>query len=229
MHTFVRGTERHFKSLLGAVPFLATWDDHDFGPNDTNGAEVADWQRRESRRLFRRFMRDPRLRPRVRAPNTMGIHYSMEIDDIKIIMLDVRYYRTGKRRRNATMLGEEQEEWLWRELEHDRKYTILAGGSPIGTIGRDGTGYEGSWAGYPRFLNEFRDRVNRSHRVLVLGGDIHRNKFKSHSTFFEVVSSGIGRPKMHGRYPRQRRGRPMHNYGILEGSSHKCMHDLALM
>ena len=55
--------ERHFKSLLGAVPFLATWDDHDFGPNDTNGAEVADWQRRESRRLFRRFMRDPRLLP----------------------------------------------------------------------------------------------------------------------------------------------------------------------
>ena len=96
------------------------------------------------------------------------------------------------------MLGEEQEEWLWRELEHDRKYTILAGGSPIGTIGRDGTGYEGLWAGYPRFLNEFRDRVNRSHRVLVLGGDIHRNKFgSSHKCMHDLApgrsASAVGR------------------------------------
>ena len=207
--------EPHFKSLLKKVPYLATWDDHDFGPNDTNGAEVDDKLRQKSRRLFRKYMRDPRLRSRVvPPPNTMGIHYSMEIDDIKIIMLDVRYYRTRKSRSNATMLGEEQEEWLWHELEHDRRYTIVAGGSAIGRFRNGESGYEGSWSGYPRFLKEFRRRVKRSHRVLVLGGDIHRNKFKSHGNFFEVVSSGIGRPEKRGN----RRRQPMHNYGILEFS-----------
>lgn len=208
--------EPHFKSLLERVPFLATWDDHDFGPNDTNGAEVADHRRRESRRLFRKYMRDPRLVSQINTPSsTMGIHYSVNFGDIKIIMLDVRYYRTGKKRKNATMLGKEQEEWLWRELEHNKRYTIVAGGSSIGQTKNGKSGYEGSWSGYPRFLKEFRARVKRSHRVLVLGGDIHKNKFRSHPTFFEVVSSGIGRPEKRGR----KHGDPMHNYGILEFSS----------
>lgn len=209
----------YFASLIKKVPYLATWDDHDFGPNDTNGAEIKDWQRRKSRSLFRKYMRDSRLKSKIKVPKTMGIHYSYEIDDIKIIMLDVRYFRTGKKRKHATMLGENQEQWLWEELENNKKYTLVAGGSPIGTPGPDGTGYEGAWAGYPRFLSEFRKRVTRDHKVLVLGGDIHKNKFKSHSDFFEVVSSGIGRPQMFGKWPNQRKGKPMHNYGILEFDS----------
>ncbi len=44
--------EPHFASLIQKVPFLATWDDHDFGINDSRGAYISDSYRRESGRQF---------------------------------------------------------------------------------------------------------------------------------------------------------------------------------
>ena len=45
--------EPHFAWLIEKVPFLATWDDHDFGPNDARGAVGSGpANRRKSRNRF---------------------------------------------------------------------------------------------------------------------------------------------------------------------------------
>jgi len=206
--------EPNFSSLIEHVPFLATWDDHDFGVNDSRGAEIQEWKRKKSRALFREFMIDKRLKNRVSMPRGKGVYSSMVINDIKIIMLDVRYYRTGSKRTAATLLGDQQEEWFWNELDNKQRYTIVASGSCI----KDGADGE-KWVDFGRFYRAFRERVSRPDRVLFVSGDIHRNKFRDHGSFFEAISSGIGRPKMHGTYPNRRRGKPLDNYGILDFSS----------
>ena len=89
--------EPHFASLVENVPFLATWDDHDFGTNDSAGGEIADWKRRKSRKLFDKHIWADRLRHRIRKPCSAGIYYSIDFNDIRVIMVDVRYFRTGSR------------------------------------------------------------------------------------------------------------------------------------
>lgn len=203
--------EPHFASLVENVPFLATWDDHDFGTNDSAGGEIADWKRRKSRKLFDKHMWDDRLRHRIRKPRSAGIYYSIDFNDIRVIMVDVRYFRTGSRRRYATLLGDTQEQWLRDELDNDQRYTIVGSGTCI----KDGADRQ-TFSDYRRFFDEFETWFTRRDRVLFASGDIHRNKFRDHGHYFEVISSGIGRPKMHGRYPNQRKGNPLDNWAIVD-------------
>lgn len=198
--------EPHFRALIDDVPFLATWDDHDFGFNDSAGEEIDDRKRRKSRKLFDKYMWDPRLRKKIRKPKSSGIYYSYDIGDVRIIMLDVRYFRTSSKRKGATMLGFEQEEWFWRELDYDQRYTVVGAGSCVAEGAKNQT-----WRDYRDFYAAFEDWVVPEDRVLVVTGDIHRNKFRSHGKFFEAISSGIGRPRMYGKYSNQRRGKPLDN------------------
>jgi phosphodiesterase/alkaline phosphatase D-like protein len=190
-----------FKSLIRKVPVLATWDDHDFGPNDSRGAHVADEKRRRSRELFHEHMAF-----RI-AQNKPHVYCATEIDDVKIIMLDVRYYRTTSNNANATLLGEEQETWLWNELDHQRKYTLIGSGTcvaagPTREKVRD----------FERFYRKLRKRLLARGRVLWLSGDLHLNAFRNHKGFYEVTSSGVGRTHKDGPY----QGQQMDNYGLID-------------
>ena len=122
---------------------------------------------------------------------------------MKVIVLDVRYYRTDLRsRRKATVLGQEQEEWLWRELDHSRKYTIVGSGTCLTTGGeRD------KWSAYKYAYKRLKGHLEQVPRLLFVSGDIHRNKFVSHNGFYEVISSGVGR--MENR-------KPLENYGMID-------------
>ena len=122
-----RFAEKNFASLIASTPFLATWDDHDLGLNDSRGGEIADWKRRRSRRLFHRCM-DGAV-----ANNRPEVYCSYELDDIKIIMLDVGYYREriSRRKPAATPLRAKPDAWLWRELDHSKRYTMIGAGSCI--------------------------------------------------------------------------------------------------
>ena len=199
--------EKNFASLIKKVPFLATWDDHDCGVNDSRGGEIADWKRRKSRALFHKYMGG------AVAKNRPEVYASYELDDIKIIMLDVRYYREriSRRKPNATLLGAKQEAWLWKELDHSKRYTVIGSGSCI----KDGADRE-TWMDFKQFYKEFRARIADVKRILFVSGDIHRNKFNDHQGFFEAISSGIGRKEKHGKWPNQRTGKPLDNYGIID-------------
>ncbi len=193
----VQFREPHFASLLDNVPYMATWDDHDFGPNDSRGASERDKPyRARSRRLFHRFMKDGINN------NRPEVYCSHVVNDVKVIMLDVRYYRTGLRQRNPTILGSKQERWLWRELDHNSKFTVVGSGTCLESgAPRD------KWSAYRDAYARLREHLKQVPRLLFVSGDLHKNTFKTHDGFFEVISSGIGRKE---------RGRPLNNYGIID-------------
>ena len=188
--------EPHFRSLIDNVPYMATWDDHDFGPNDSRGAtEDGRPHRGRSRRLFHQW------HDRAINNNRPNVYCSHVIDDIKVIVLDTRYYRTGLRQRHPTILGRTQERWLREELDHDHKFTVVASGTCLIHGGeRD------KWSAYRDAYARLDEQLKSVSRLMFVAGDLHVNKFNEHDGYFEVISSGIGR--LDNR-------RPLNNYGLI--------------
>lgn len=170
--------EKHFKHLIANVPFKAVWDDHDFAKgNDVKGAEVKTKHKDRSRALFHRYMRC--------STNLPEAYYAFELGDTRFIMLDVRYYREPTSR-HGSILGAEQERWLERQLDHDRRFTIVCSGSCL-TKGSE------RWSKYRDYYGRFCALAAQAPNLLFLAGDIHKNRFVEHDGFFEVISSGVAR------------------------------------
>jgi len=180
--------ETNFKSLIQKVPFNAIWDDHDFGPNNIKGAHVSEKRKKKSLELFHRYMNC--------STNLPYVYHSFEIGDVKVIMLDVRYYREKPHfKKDATILGVAQEQWLEQELQHSKKYTIVCSGSCL-TNGTEKLEKYDSY--YPKLCSLLKGKE----RTLFLSGDIHENEFVEHDGFYEAISSGVGRDNLN-------------NYGII--------------
>ena len=168
-----------------AVPVLATWDDHDFGPNDSGGSFFG---REWSETLFETFWGSP---PEVR--DRPGVYQSVTIGPegqrAQIIMLDTRYFRGeltelpySEERRplgnyapdtatGAEMLGEAQWRWLANTLAEPAELRIVVSSIQVLTDAHD---FE-SWENLPRE----RERLMRSlaaraqSGLVLLSGDRH--------------------------------------------------------
>lgn len=189
--------ESNFSSLIASVPFMATWDDHDFGPNNACGDTDEDRPfRARSRRLFHQHMK------KAINNNRPEVYCSHVVGDVKIILLDGRYYRTGLQHPSPTILGAVQEQWLARELNHGHKYTVVGCGTCL-THGDPND----KWQAYTQAYVRLQNMLAAVPRLLYVSGDIHENKFVSHGNFHEVISSGVGR---------QENRRVLNNYGIID-------------
>ena len=94
--------------LLTATAHVATWDDHDYGPND---ADLSYTMKGESLALFRRYWANPSYG----LPGAPGVFGRVRLGDVDIFLLDDRWYRTANAMRDApgkTMFGAAQLEWL---------------------------------------------------------------------------------------------------------------------
>jgi alkaline phosphatase D len=190
-------SEPNFIGLIGKVPYMATWDDHDFGPNDSRGDTLDGRPNRiKSRNLFHKY------HSAAINTNRPNVYCSHVIGDVKIIMLDGRYFRTDRRRSQPTILGSKQEAWLQKELVHSSKYTVVCSGSCL-TQG----GETDSWLAYPEARQRLIALLNSTPRLLFLSGDIHRNMFASVGSFYEVISSSVARNEDDG---------PRENFGVID-------------
>lgn len=113
--------------LLTAAPQLAIWDDHDYGPNDSDTSYVL---KGEALRLFQRYW------PNVThgLPDTPGIFGFAQYGDVLFFLLDDRYHRSPNRwpdGADKTMFGAHQLTWLKQALTSAPKTSlkIIAGGS----------------------------------------------------------------------------------------------------
>jgi alkaline phosphatase D len=210
-----------FRALVGMpgaeteTRLLATWDDHDFGGNNLNGAEEPYRAfREESRKLFLEYLSG------AGGPRS-EIYCSLSpVPGVRIIITDARYYRTDPSAIEASILGQAQETWLLNELARPEALKIIASGSCLGP--RAKKRYRQGWDRYPAWYRVFRNAVTRHHhagkRHLFLAGDIHRNKIIDHTRtsagcpVLEVISSGACRRRrdwLPGSSPLQ-------NYGVLQ-------------
>lgn len=184
-----------FKALMDnkQIKKLAIWDDHDFGYNDCCGADLSAARHAQTRALFDQYL------GLAENNNRPHMYCTYDVGDVRVIMLDVRTYRQDARTGGVTVLGSQQEQWLWDQLAHNPKpYTVIGSGTAI----NEGAPLQ-TLSDYPAFYERLKRELRhvpampgnpvgfKPRKVIFLSGDIHRNTWRAWPGFFEATSSGV--------------------------------------
>ena len=89
------------RSLVARVPTLGIWDDHDYGPNDSDGRYS---EHERSLRCFRRMWAQRQFG----TENLPGIFSKVRFGPVELFLLDSRTFR----RERQNVLGDAQLQWL---------------------------------------------------------------------------------------------------------------------
>jgi len=201
-----------FRRLREAVPHLAIWDDHDYGPND-GGREFA--HKHESKAAFLRFWGVPAGDPR---HSREGLHHARVFGPpgqrVQVILLDTRWFRSPLKRtgqRGApgkeryvpdadpakTLLGDAQWRWLEARLREPAELRLIV--SSIQVI-VEGHGWE-RWGNFPLERERLYRLIEqtRAQGIVFLSGDRHigglyRETSGVPYTMYEMTSSGVTHP-----------------------------------
>ncbi len=154
--------------LLATVHHYAIWDDHDYGPNDSDRSFL---HKHTAREVFRLFW----CNPTVGLDGYHGITTAFQWGDVDFFLLDNRFWRTPNRPglERQTLLGAEQFRWLCEALLSSRAtFKIIAiGGQVLNPLPVFET--------YARCAPEEREQLlhflasTRIPGVLFLSGDRH--------------------------------------------------------
>jgi len=194
------------RSQVGKL--VGTWDDHDYGLDDS-GKEFP-WKR-ESKELFHDFLDEPKDSPLRRREGVYNSHvFGPPGRRVKLIILDTRYHRDPIFS-NGDMLGEEQWHWLEEELVRSDAQVNLVASSiqfipnhhatlcPLCNL-EDSPFRVESWCHFSREKQRFVDLITRNkvEGVILLSGDIHSGELLEASpscilpySLYEITSSGM--------------------------------------
>ena len=114
------------RELMASTPSYGIWDDHDFGPGDSD--RTFEWKDL-GLTIFRRYWPNPA--PGIsQAP---GVFHSFRIADVEFFMLDDRYNRDPRRAKDRrTMLGSIQLQWLKERLKASTAtFKVIANGGTM--------------------------------------------------------------------------------------------------
>ena len=155
--------------LLASVPQLATWDDHDFGINNSDRTNP---MRDAALRVFRQYWANPASG----LDGVPGVFFRFSYGGVDFFFLDGRYHRdpnTGPDGPSKTMLGAEQRRWLEDALRSSRAaLKLIVSGSGWST----GDGPQGdTWAAFLHERNALFDFIRDAGigGVVLLSGDTH--------------------------------------------------------
>ncbi len=158
------------ESFLRRTPQLATWDDHDFGYNDSDRLSP---YKAQALQVFRNYWANPGYG----EDGNPGVYFKQHYGGVDFFVLDGRYHRDPTNlpdNASKTMLGTAQKDWLKRELMASRTpFKVLAiGGGWSSAENEDGGD---SWAVYMTERNEIFDfiRENDIGGVVCISGDSH--------------------------------------------------------
>ncbi len=184
-----------FAKVLAHVSTYAVWDDHDYGPNNSDGTSLG---KANSLRAFKELFPNPKMG----TQKTPGVFHTFSRGDVQFFMLDIRYHRSPDKAKNNAkkrMLGDGQYQWLKTELLKSKaKFKIIAMGSTLQASKADG------WRIYSFARKRLFELITKHHisGVIFLSGDIHKSiiqthrpKIKNAYPLTEVISSGITRSK----------------------------------
>jgi len=218
-YTHTRSTPEMAK-LLRTCPNYAIWDDHDFGPNDSDGSWIhADW----SKQAFETFWCNPSY-GLPEAPRCISTAFRFV--DMEFFLLDNRTYRVNhyNKTNEPQVLGKEQIDWLIQALRNSRapfKFVVVGG-----QVLSDAMVYE-NVAQFPSERQQILDRIEAEdiRGVVFLSGDRHTTELseitlsngrKVYDLTVSPLTSGTGHAKdeanslrVEGTYVEQR------NYAVL--------------
>lgn len=164
------------QNFLKAMPQFATWDDHDYGPNDIGTNYIL---KDASRKVFNSYFCNPSS-----GENGQGIYTMTTWGDADIFITDDRWWRSadntkdsveGKPNPEKRMLGKQQMEWLKNSLLYSNAtFKIIAVGSqvlnPVSPFDK--------WRDFPAEYDELMNFLKEYNvaGVVFLTGDRHHSE-----------------------------------------------------
>ena len=164
--------QSELRRLLASVHNYATWDDHDFGPNNSDRTFRG---RQHSLRAFRDYWANPSYG----LPETPGVFTRFEWADAEFFLLDNRYYRSpslSPETEEKKMLGEAQMRWLKEALvSSTATFKLVVGGGQLLNPLRYKAWWIETWARFPQEQQDLSTFLEESQvaGVVFLSGDRH--------------------------------------------------------
>ena len=190
-------SQTSFQKLREDVPFVVTWDDHDFGLNN-EGKNYG--LKDESRKLFRKFWEMEDFIPADRQGIFHARYFGEGDTRLQLIMLDTRYNRDDEGDDSDT-LGEPQWKWLEEELKKPAKLRLIASGYQV-LLDREQK-FE-TWSKFPAARKRLFELIQKTKAegVIFLAGDQHygevsRQKNAIGYDAIEFMFSGINQEEPH--------------------------------
>ncbi len=180
-----------FASFRSQFPILATWDNHDYGKHD-GGAEFS--LKEESKQLFLDFFDEPTNSDRRKRDGIYDAKiYGPPGRRVQIILLDTRTFKSPyikderskdqkvalgirgqylpNRDPGATLLGNEQWEWLGAQLQQQADLRLIASSTQILA---DQKAME-EWGNFPLERQRLFDLIEQTKAsgLILLSGNVH--------------------------------------------------------
>jgi alkaline phosphatase D len=173
--------------LLGGVHHFAIWDDHDYGPNDSDRSY---WGKDITREAFQDFWPNPI----VGVGETEGITGTFQWSDCDFFLMDDRWYR-GPKGAEEDYFGEIQVKWLVEALRYSQApFKFICNGGQVLSNAAVYENYENFKAEKHRLMDEI-DKYNIK-GVVFLTGDRHHSEISKYTTedgdiFYDITSSAL--------------------------------------
>lgn len=184
-----------FSAVIRNVPTYAMWDDHDYGPNNSDGTAKG---KENSLKGWGQIWANPKQG----TDEVPGAFYKFGWGEVDFFMVDGRYHRSPDKApddEKKRMLGDAQFEWLMEGLKSSKaKFKVIASGSTLHHSKADG------WRIYTFSRHRLFDGIKAENisGVLYCSGDIHSSLVWEHPEsdrvgypFVEVISSGVANSK----------------------------------
>ena len=177
--------------LARTVPCYGTWDDHDYGPNNSD----ATFEGRDDSYAVHRMMW---ANPSFGTPETRGVFSSFRRGPVEVFLMDNRSYRSGEdvSDERAAIWGDAQLAWLLDGLAaSDAPVKVVVNGTQMTFKGKPDDGHwHDARREYYRFIDGLEERDVRG--VLLLSGDRHYSELMrldvpGRPALFEFTSSPI--------------------------------------
>ena len=180
----------YYEAFANSVPMVGTWDDHDYAYDNADGNYL---EKEKSQEAFCNFLGLPTQHI---LRSSQGVYQSFIYGGeserrVHLILLDLRYFKEGDR-----LLGEEQWQWLAKELANSSGDLVLIGSSLAVLSEFTGFGLEG-WAAFKQERRRFFEILDLCpHPVVLLSGDRHyteisRKNLRSGKVIYEFMASGL--------------------------------------
>lgn len=176
-----------FREVTRRTPTYGIWDDHDYGPNDSDGTAPG---KERSLQTFQQLWANPSYG----QADDPGIYSKFSRGDVEFFLLDDRYHRSPNKAPDdgtKTMLGVKQLAWLKRELLASKaKIKFVASGSEWQI-----NGHADSWTSFDRERRDIWKFIadNKIQGVMLLSGDRHfTGGYQINGQLIEITSGPLG-------------------------------------
>ncbi len=189
------------QKLFATVAHYAIVDDHDFGPNDSDGSF---WNKNTSINVFDLFWANPK-----HVSNFKSATFQFNYNDADFFLVDNRYFRDPnalKSKDPKTMLGKDQLDWLKKALVFSKaKWKFIVMGGQFLNTARNFETYSNN--GFDKERQDIIDFIYKEglKNVIFLTGDRHLSEIslldqgKRYPKIWDITVSPLtSGPNTHG-------------------------------